>query len=154
MNAMRKNKNLTCNARGRRSGQALIEMALVISALIMLTMGIIQYGIVYNATTSLTNITREGARYAAVKGLDSSVTDDAIKARVVDISRTTPVTLTAANVTITPDKAGRTVAGDGTMVTVTVSYNMRPKLFLPTSFPGLSRFSSNYTTTGSMLIER
>jgi Flp pilus assembly protein TadG len=135
---------------GRRRGQAMLEMALVVTVLLFLTMGIIQYGILYNASVSLTNITREGARYAAVKGLQVGETDDTIKAYMRTVASSTPIRPERMNISITPAQGSRR---PGEKVTVSVQYDLRTKMFLPASFPGLGRYGATYTTTGTMLCE-
>jgi len=51
----------------RRRGATMVETALVIFTLLSLTLGLVQYGLVYNAVLSLNNLSREGARFAAVR---------------------------------------------------------------------------------------
>lgn len=139
----------SAHGRGRpRRGQAMIEMALVVSVLLVLTMGIIQYGIIYNATISLTNIARDGARYAAVKCALTEGSDDNIRAYMRTAAANTSVRPELLNISITP--AARV---GGQKLTVNVSYDLRTKLFLPTSFPGLGRYSTSYSTTATMLCE-
>lgn len=47
-------------------GQALVEMALVLPLLLLLVLGIIQFGFIFMSQLAVNNATREGARYAAV----------------------------------------------------------------------------------------
>ncbi len=51
--------------RGRR-GQSLVEFAMVLPILLILIFGIIEFGMGLRSYISLTNATREGARFAAV----------------------------------------------------------------------------------------
>src|SRR5687768_3283072 len=86
--SVRSESNLTPNTRlgglrlgglhrsARRRGQALLEMALVVIVLLFLTLGLIQYGLIANTKITMANIAREGARYAAVHGTEST-SDDA-----------------------------------------------------------------------------
>lgn len=46
-------------------GQALLEFALILPLLILLLMGIIEFGRIFNAYIVLNHLSREGARYAA-----------------------------------------------------------------------------------------
>ncbi len=58
---------MTLNPRRRnQEGQALIEFALVLPLLLVLVMGIIQFGIVFNNYITLTDAVRVGSRQAAV----------------------------------------------------------------------------------------
>jgi len=52
----------------RESGAALVEFALVLSLLVMLVFGIVEFGRAYNAQVTLTHATREGARVLAITG--------------------------------------------------------------------------------------
>jgi TadE-like protein len=47
-------------------GQAMVEFALVLPILLMIVMGIIQFGILFNNYVTLTDAVRAGARQAAV----------------------------------------------------------------------------------------
>src|SRR3990172_5805826 len=51
--------------RGRR-GQSLVEFSLVLPVLLIMVFGIIDFGLGLRSYISLTNATREGARFAAV----------------------------------------------------------------------------------------
>jgi len=46
-------------------GAALVEMALVLGLLLLLVMGIVDLGRAYNSYITITNASREGARYAS-----------------------------------------------------------------------------------------
>ncbi len=50
----------------REDGQAMVEFAMVAPILLMLVLGIIQFGIVFNHYMTLTDAVRAGARQAAV----------------------------------------------------------------------------------------
>lgn len=52
----------------RDDGAALVEFALVLSLLVMITFGIIEFGRAYNAQVTLTHATREGVRVLAITG--------------------------------------------------------------------------------------
>ena len=49
-------------------GVALIEFALVLPILLLLVLGIIEFGWIYNGYITLTGAAREGARVAAIDG--------------------------------------------------------------------------------------
>ncbi len=57
------------------AGQALAEFALVLIPLMLIFLGILQFGFIYGTQVGLTNAAREAARYAA-----ASVTDTPAKA--------------------------------------------------------------------------
>jgi Flp pilus assembly protein TadG len=52
----------------RDEGAAVVEMAIVLSLLVLLVFGIIEFGRAYNAQVTLTHATREGVRTLAVTG--------------------------------------------------------------------------------------
>jgi len=52
----------------RDDGAALVEFALVLSLLVLITFGIIGFGRAYNAQVTLTHATREGVRVLAITG--------------------------------------------------------------------------------------
>jgi Flp pilus assembly protein TadG len=51
----------------RTDGQAFVEFALVLPVLVMLLIGILQFGLAFHNYLSITDATRVGARAAAVK---------------------------------------------------------------------------------------
>jgi TadE-like protein len=53
-------------ARGRESGQAMVEFALILFPLLLLVVGIIQFGIGLNYWLDMQRIANQGARWAAV----------------------------------------------------------------------------------------
>jgi Flp pilus assembly protein TadG len=60
---------ITRNMRGRRReqrGQALVELALVLPIMLLLLLGIVQFGTVFRDYIALTDATRVGARQASV----------------------------------------------------------------------------------------
>jgi Flp pilus assembly protein TadG len=64
--------------RSRENGQALIEAALIIPILLLIAVGIFEFGRAYQTWQILTNAAREGARLAVVPNPDL----DAVEARV------------------------------------------------------------------------
>ena len=142
----------------RRNGQAIVETGFVIIGLLALSMGLLQIGIIYSASLTLTNLTREAARFAAVHGTvpmpslrDQVIAELRRKAQGTTIN---PNDLhnSSVQVIVPTPPPGQTVTGRP--VRVEVNYDMRKKFFLPASFPGLSspRFS-NFRTTAQMVIE-
>lgn len=134
----------------RRRGTALVEFALVLPILLLLTMGIIQYGIIFNATNSVSQIAREGGRSAAVNGLKNNG-DDLIKQAVRNAAASTGLVVVPSDLTIaiTPPPGDATRAA-GQSITVAVTYNMKRKVFLPSMVP--ENFST-YTRQTTMMIE-
>ncbi|GLB31527.1 hypothetical protein LAD12857_34500 [Lacrimispora amygdalina] len=98
----------------KNSGQALVEMALVLPLLILLVCGIVEFGRIYNANLVVTNASREGARKAVVGGSDSEI---------LSAVNTAAQTLNSASmtVTITPSQINRYY---GEQAEVQISYNL------------------------------
>ena len=62
----RRRKTGTRSQYGACRGQSMVEFALVVPILMILAFGIVDFGLGIRTYISLTNATREGARYAAV----------------------------------------------------------------------------------------
>ena len=58
---------------GDGQGQSLVELALVLPMLILILAGVLDLARVYDAHVSITNASREGARYAIVHGSDCNL---------------------------------------------------------------------------------
>lgn len=107
-------KKLTNLLRSKK-GQALVETALTLPLLLLVLMGIIEFGRIFNAELIVANASREGARYLALHSTDTQI-------------QTTVQTLTPTldqskiSVFITPSQASRT---SGTAATVEVDYNLQ-----------------------------
>ena len=106
------------NARSKDRGAVLLEMAMTLPLLLLVAVGIFEFGRAYETWQVLTNAAREGARMAV---LPNAVTDD-IEARVTDYLQagqvpnpgTATVSVTAATI-----NAGATPVSTSV---VTVSY--------------------------------
>ena len=138
----------------RRKGQALVEMAFVMGILMMLSLGIVQFGIVYSTSIQLTNLAREGARFGAIHGSDPNV-----EAQVEDYVQKNckGTTIPVADL---PDGAIAVVAANktpGYPIKVTLVYDMRKKFFIPTMPIGFMSNNDNrwsqFTQTATMTIE-
>jgi Flp pilus assembly protein TadG len=70
-------KNRCARTTGER-GQALLEVALTLPLLLIVAVGIFEFGRAYQTWQILTNAAREGARIAVLPGTN----DDAVEARV------------------------------------------------------------------------
>jgi Flp pilus assembly protein TadG len=57
----------------REHGQALVEMALILPVLLLLLMGIVQFGIIFSGQIAVASAAREGARIAAVGADDVEI---------------------------------------------------------------------------------
>jgi Flp pilus assembly protein TadG len=98
-----------------KKGQAMVETALILPIIILILMGIIDFGLMFNNYLVINNAAREGARNAAV---GSSDTD--IKSMIMNM--TTSLDQSELTTTIYPSESLRK---KGDEVTVTVEYNNR-----------------------------
>lgn len=94
-------------ARGRETGQSLVEFALVLTPLLFILLGIVQFGFIFNAYITITNAAREAARAGSVYVYDRTLTkaqndtdrNDAISAALLssmNILKTTAPNLTTS----------------------------------------------------------
>lgn len=95
-------------------GQALVEMAFVLPILLMIVMGIVEFGRIFNAYLIVTNASREGARYASVNSTDLEVIN-AIE------TLTSTLNQSQMSISIYPDYGSRT---SGNPVEVSIDYNI------------------------------
>ncbi|WP_242846768.1 TadE/TadG family type IV pilus assembly protein [Clostridium homopropionicum] len=98
-----------------QKGQALVEFAIVLPILLMLVMGIIQFGMMLNSYLAIENASREGARAGIVGSTDAEI-ESLIIASSPSLN---PADLT---VSLTPSEANRR---SGDTLTVTVTYNYK-----------------------------
>lgn len=108
-----------------RSGQNLVEFALVLPLLTAFIFGIVEFGWAFYAYSELTSAAREGARYAAVHGelcAQDASCQPATPQTVREYIRSR-LSLPDAD-TIDVELDGSLSPGD--RVTVRVSYNFRP----------------------------
>ncbi|NMA66756.1 MAG: pilus assembly protein [Clostridiaceae bacterium] len=96
----------------RNRGQSLVETAIVLPILLLLIMGIIDFGLLFNNYILISNAAREGARKAALGGDDSEITQTIH-------NMTTTLKLSNMDIEISPSQSNR---GHGTQVKVKLSY--------------------------------
>jgi len=96
-------------------GQALVEFAIILPVILLLVMGIFQFGMMLNSYLTIENASREGARAGIVGSSDAEIQE-----LIIAIS---PI-LDPLNVTvdITPNETDR---GSGDTLTVKVTYNYK-----------------------------
>jgi Flp pilus assembly protein TadG len=107
--------------RGKRTcGQAIVEFALLIPVLILIVMGIIEFGRIWMTMITLSGAAREGARKAAVTA-PSQVEVEAAVTNVLDAAG-----LGEATITISGPNDENDVS-----VTVEITYNLVTGSILP-----------------------
>ena len=103
---------MTRNQRCGSKGQSLVETAIVLPIVLLLIMGIIDFGLLFNNYILISNASREGARKASLGGTDTEIVQTIQ-------NMTTTLNLSNMAITIYPAYASR---GHGAQVKVTVSY--------------------------------
>ena len=135
----------TRRPRRREGGQAVVEMALILPVMLLLLLGIVQFGTVFRDYIALTDATRVGARQASVaRSLqppatrESTVVTRVKKAGVNLNSNQVSVTVELRNpsgTVVTPNSADASWA-QGNDVTVRSTYPFRLSLFGMVLFTG------------------
>lgn len=107
--------------RNAERGAVAVEFALLVPVLVLLLLGIMEFGRAYNAQVTLTNAAREGVRVMAI----TNVRADAMTAATNALS-TLKVTSTnpAFTFTTSPTATNPAVCAAGRQVTMTISYTL------------------------------
>lgn len=138
----------------QRKGQTLVETALVLSAVLLpTTLGILQFGIVINASNTLTQIAREGGRYAAVHGTEAN-SDAAIRTYVKQVAAGTsiaPADLTDARIVISMNAGAPRASGNA--INVVVTYPMTKKVFVGNFLASVVKLKQDYTAESTFVLE-
>lgn len=93
-------------------GQALVEFALVLPLLIVLVMGILQFGIIYNRYITLTDAVRVGARNLSLQRSSTS-TDPCDPAINATVAAGSDISLIASHVSVTWASGSTSTCGSG-----------------------------------------
>ncbi len=150
--------------REARRGATLVEFALVLPMLLLLTMGMIQFGVIINARLSLSNTMRQVARYSSVNGAKFGADADIRRYAIITAS-SFGLVLTDSDVIVgDPDNNFEPKENTATepmnrqryttQLPVTLTYNISSKIFLPTAFPGVDILSSRQAeVTAKVMVE-
>jgi Flp pilus assembly protein TadG len=101
----------------KEDGQALVEFAILLPILLLLLLGILQFGVVFNNYIQVTSAAREGARKAAVSR-SLGVAGATSAARTAAKNASPGLSLTDSQITVTPSNS----MAQGSDVTVQVKY--------------------------------
>ena len=129
----------TARCRGRDdTGAQLVEFALVVPVLLLIVLGVINFGYLYGQKLSLNQAVREGARMAVVPGTDNGASVDS-QGEIQTIVRNSTgglVDPTAVAVTLSAGSGcGGLTVGDP----LTVSASYTAQLLVPLPVPGVPR---------------
>jgi Flp pilus assembly protein TadG len=137
------------------SGQALPEFALVLPLLLLLLFGMLDFGKAFNYWIDTTQITAEGARYAAVNRKPDPLNALSLQQQLQDHGNTAELRDGGTNSVAAPaevcvDFPNTTYnAGDAVRVTMTFTYHWLP--FLGTQIDDLT--DTAITSTATMRLE-
>ena len=94
-----------CPKSKREQGQALVEFAMVLPILVLLVVGMMQFGLLFHEYLLVNHAAREGARVATLGGSDAEI-----------VAAVNTAAASASNTTIVPSARVR-----GAQVTITVT---------------------------------
>jgi Flp pilus assembly protein TadG len=118
-------------SRSRRHAAVAVEMAVVLPLLLMVILGIVEFGRAMMVSNLMTAAAREGAREAALPDRN----DSEVKAVVVNRLTSTGIAATTADVKVyvngVEKDASNAITGDNLTVTVTIS--VQRTTWLPTN---------------------
>lgn len=106
-------------------GAAAVEFAILLPLLLLLVLGTIEFGRVYNAQITLTNAAREGVRVMAIANDPTSAKTTA-KNAAASVSTTIPT----ADITLSTN-----ACSTGALVTLTIKYNLSTITGIAGPFP-------------------
>ncbi len=106
-------------ARANERGSALLEMALTLPIMLLVSIGIVEFGRAYQTWQVLTNAAREGARIAVLPGTDDASVTSRVRTYMSDGQLSNSAT---ATVTITRNNVIAIGAGTASASRVTVDY--------------------------------
>jgi Flp pilus assembly protein TadG len=119
--------------RDRDEGAELIEMAIVLPVLLLLFMGMVDFGFMFQRYVVLTNAAAEGARVATLPGYTNADVTARVAAYATNSGVVGPVNTATVAVTL-PGGGGTT--WPGSQVTVTHVYNYQYIGPIAALFPG------------------
>lgn len=114
----------------RENGQSTVEFALVLPVLLLLFMGIVEFGRIISSYMIINNLAREGARFAAVGKTDSQIT-------TILLNEHATLDVDKLQVQFSPTYSDR-VKGESLKVTVNYTVDLITPLipeFLPNPLP-------------------
>ena len=127
------------------SAQTMVEFAFILPILLILMLGVIQMVLVGGAALAVNEAAVASARYAA---LNSSATESTVDGYLKSIASPLIADAHLQPVVLNPTTPRHT----GNPVSVTVTYNMEGKLFLGSSFIGIT-FPDHISVTQTMTSE-
>lgn len=97
-------------------GQALVEFAIILPILLLIVLGILQFGMLINSYLTISNSAREGARLGIVGGTNTDIQNVILKTSPNLDSKSLLISITPSN--------GSRNSGDTLTVKITYNYNL------------------------------
>ena len=113
-------KKKLLNLLKRKNGQSVVEFALILPVLLLMVLGIIEFGRLLETTNVLTSAAREGVRAAAISTPDVSQVNNAAN-NILSANN-----ITGASISVNGPNANREVT-----VTVQITYTPLTGSFIP-----------------------
>ncbi len=130
-------------SRGHRRGQSLVELALTLPLLFLILFGVVDLGRLFTAYVTITNASREGARYGMTNSTDSSGIVQAAANEAGGLISASNVLVKCASASSPQNYGSCASPQPGDRMKVTVSYNFQ---FATLYLFGLSNITiSDYT---------
>lgn len=123
-----------------KKGQSVVEMALILPIILLIVMGILDFGRIMNAQIQISSASRSGSRVASIGYTDT---------QIVTVVQSTANILDPANMIITITPSGGSRSSED-LVTVKVEYD------ITVITPGVSILTGNpfrLTSETSMIVE-
>ena len=129
------------NRRLRHSGVAIVEMAIVLPLLLLLTFAMIEYGWLFSKSQQVTNATRQAARTAALHGAE----DHEVVTAIIDFMAKSGLEDSGYSFTIEPGSIDNVQRGETVKVEISVPYSSIALTSIPLPVPETIRASVSMT---------
>jgi hypothetical protein len=136
------------------TGQALVEFALVLPIVLLLVLGMLDFGKAYNYWNDATHLTAEGTRYAVVNRKPEPANPESLQLQIRNQADTAELRNGATPSLVAPAQVcidfpnGTPIVGDPVRMRMTFTYTFMP--FIGDHLPFLSR---TVTSTSVMRLE-
>jgi len=114
------------------SGQALVEFALVLPLLLLLVLGLVDFGKAYNYWNDTTHLTAEGARFAAVNRKPNPADPLSLQSQILNQADSAELRTGTPSPAVAPAQVcvdfpnGTQAFGDPVRVSMTFTYHFLP----------------------------
>ena len=114
-----RSRNRTYSQRGTRRATTVVEMALAGMILVMLTMGVIEYGWLFLKQQQITNAARQAARIAAT----ADATNTTVTASITSLMNSYGLGSSGYTTAFSPTDVSTASRGSAVSVTISITYS-------------------------------